>query len=305
MVGSSTKQTTQSTTSQPWDASQPLLKTGLKDAESLYKAGGVAQPNTSSTVVPYSDQTIGAMTDIQNRATSAMTGANPMDNAFDFFGGMLENNGLSPDQQTIGDYWRKTASGDELNAVSPAFDSVLKRTQDDARTAYDLSMSGAGRYGSPGAHQQGLARTIGDLTNEMLVGEYGRQLGRMDSARGNLASLGQQGVTNQFGASDALPGAWENRNLPAQDLMKLGTMWEDLAGRQMADNTRIFEETRDAPMKAIEWLNAIGSGAGALGGTSNTVSKTPAPSPFLTIGASVLGANNLLNNPIGQLFGWQ
>lgn len=297
-----TKTQTQTTTNEPYKAAQPLINAGLKDAQSLYSAGDSFQPFTGSTVVPYSNQTVAGMTDIQNRAGDAMVNGSPMDDALGFYGNLLEGNGLSADQSSVADMWRKTAGGDELSMISPAFNDVLKRTQDDARTAFDISMSGQGRYGSPGAHGMGVTREVGDLTNRMLVDEYGRQMGRMDAARGNLASIGQQGITNKFGASDALPGAWQNVQMPAQDMMKLGTMYEDLAGRQMADNMRIFEETRDAPMRAIEWINAIGSGAGQFG-TSNTASKTPAPNPFLQIGAGLLGGNNLLGNPIGNMLG--
>lgn len=278
---------------EPWAAAQPALKTGLADAESLYKSGEGFKPYTGSTVVPYSDQSQAGMTAIENQATGALAGDNPMAKPLDFYSGLYDSGGLSADQQGVADQWRTTASGAELGNTSPAFDSVLKRVQDDTRTGVDLSMSGTGRYGSPGAHQGVLARELGGVTDKMMVDEYGRQLGRMDQARGSLAGLGQQGITNRFGAGEAMPGAWSASQQPATDLMKVGSMYEDLAGRTMADQQRIFGETQDAPKKALEWLNAIGAGAGSLGGSSVGSTTQPSPNPFLQLLAGGLGATSL------------
>jgi hypothetical protein len=78
-------------------------------------------------------------------------------------------------------------------------------------------------------------------------------------------------------------------------------MYEDLAGRTMADQLRIFEETQNAPREAVEWLSAIGSGAGRLGGQTRSVQ--PGTNPFVEALGYGLGGNNLLGNPLGSLFG--
>lgn len=293
------KSTTQTTNAEPWEKAQPALELGLGDAQNLYKSGQGFQPYTGSTVVPFADQTSAGMGDIQNRSLSAMSGPNPFDSGFNFFGGMFDTQGLSADQRGIGDQWRTTASGSELNNTSPQFENLVGKVLGDARTGIDLSMSGAGRYGSPGAHTSVLARELGDLSDRMRTSEYARQLGRMDSARTNLANLGQQGITNQFGAASQLPSAWDARNMPASDLMRVGSMYEDLAGRTMSDNMRIFQETQQAPLRAVEWLNAIGSGAGSLGGTSASKSTQPGSNPFTQILGGGLGLASLLS---GGLF---
>ena len=299
MSGGSDKTVTQAS-SEPWKEAQPALKTGLADAKNIYKSGQGFQPYTGSTVVPFADQTMAGAGDIQNRALSSMSGPNAFNNAFDMYGGYVQN-GLSGDQQGVADQWRNTASGSELNNTSSAFNDVLRRTQDDTRTGVDLSMSANGRYGS-GGHTGVLADRLGGVTAQMLDANYGRELGRQDSARMNLANMGQQGITNQFGAAGALPGAYDAQNAPATDLMKVGSMYEDLAGRTMADNMRIFQETQQAPMRAVEWLNAIGSGAGSLGGSQSGSSQAPSPNPFVQVLGGGLGLNSLLGNPLGGIF---
>jgi hypothetical protein len=237
---------------------------------------------------------------IQSQAQNALGGNNPMGRPLDFFGSMFDQGGLSGDQRGVADQWRNTASGAELLNTSPEFNDVLQRSLGDARTGVDLSISGAGRYGS-GMHTDVLGNTLGGVSSNARLGEYRNQLGRMDTARNSLAGMGQQGITNQFGAASGMPGAWENSQRPATDLMKVGGMYEDLAGRTMADQLRIFEETQNAPREAVEWLSAIGSGAGRLGSTQRQIQ--PGTNPFVQALGIGLGGNSLLGNPLGSMLG--
>lgn len=286
-------------TSAPWASAQPALKLGLKDAENIYKSGESFKPYTGSTVVGYADQTRAGMQDIQNQSAQAMSDGT-MGKPLGFYGSMFDNGGLSADQQGVADQWRTTASGSEMGGSNPYFDDVLKRSLEDTATATNLGASGSGRYGS-GMHTDVLADRTGRQATEARYGEYQNQQGRMDNARSSLAGLGQQGITNQFGAAQAMPGAWENSQRPAMDLMKVGGMYEDLAGRTMGDQLRIFEETQNAPRAAVEWINSIGAGAGSLGGTKRQVS--PGTNPFVQALGIGLGGNKLLGNPLGGLFG--
>lgn len=292
--------TTQSSTSEPWSGAQPALKTGLADATNLYKSGVGFQPYTGSTVVPWSDQTMAGMGAIQNQATDALTGNNPAAKPLDFYSGLFDSGGLSADQSSVADMWRNAASGGEMGQTSPAFQTLLDKLAADAGNNVNLSMSANGRYGS-GMHTDQLATAVTNAEAPLLVDEYTRQLGRMDTARANLAGIGQQGISNRMGAADALPGAWTTSELPATDLMKVGSMYEDLAGRTMADNQRIYQETQQAPLKAVEWLNAIASGAGSLGGTQSQTTTQPGTNPFLQILSGGVGLNSLLGNPLGAL----
>ncbi len=286
-------------TTEPWAAAQPALKMGLKDAENIYKSGTSFAPYTGSTVVPFSDQTRAGMQGIQNQSAQAMSDGT-MGKPLGFYGSMFDNGGLSADQQGVANQWRTTASGSEMGGSNPYFEDVLRRSLEDTATSTNLGMSGAGRYGS-GMHTDTLADRTGRQATEARMGEYQNQQGRMDNARSSLAGLGQQGITNQFGAAQAMPGAWENSQRPAMDLIKIGGMYEDLAGRTMGDQLRIFEETQNAQRAPLEWLNSIASGAGSLGNTQRQVQ--PGTNPFVQALGYGLGANNLLDNPLGKWMG--
>jgi hypothetical protein len=292
------KETTTATAA-PWESAQPTIKTALSGANAVYKSGDAFKPYTGSTVVPYADQTRLGMQGIQNQSAQAMSDGS-MSRPLDFFGSMFQNGGLSQDQRGVADQWRNTASGAELLNTSPEFNDVLQRSLGDARTGVDMSMSGAGRYGS-GMHTDVLGNTLGGVASNARLGEYRNQLGRMDTARNSLAGMGQQGITNQFGAASGMPGAWTASQQPATDLMKVGGMDEDLAGRTMADQLRIFEETQNAPREAVEWLSAIGSGAGSLGSTQRQIQ--PGTNPFVQALGIGLGGNSLLGNPLGSMLG--
>ena len=283
MSGGQQKTTTRSESS-PWKEAQPALKTGLEDAQNLYSSGQGFQPYTGSTVVPFSDQTMAGMTDIQNRATSSM-GSDIWGKPMGVYGDLLSNQGLSQMQRDVADQWRGTAAGADQD---PVFQRVRDKTLADAAHYANLGASGRGRYGS-GKHADVVARSVGDLSDRMYMG----QLGRMDAARSNLANLGQQGVANQFGAAGQLPSAFESQLAPSRALMGVGSMYEDLAGRTMADNLRIFNETQQAPLRAVEWLNAIGSGAGALGGSGTSTASQPGPNPFMQAAGIGLGLGGL------------
>lgn len=297
--------TTTTSSSQPWEGAQPTLKTGLQDAQNLYSSGVVndaMQGYTGSTVVPWSDQTTAGMTAIQNQATDAL--ANPGTTAtgkpLSFYSGLYDTGGLSGAQQGVMDQLTKTASGAELNQTSPAFQSLLDQAANAARDQTNLSMSANGRYGS-GAHYGALGTAISNAELPYLVNNYNTELQRQDAARTSLANLGQQGISNLDMASTQIPTAWTTSQTPATDLMKVGSMYEDLAGRTLSDNQRLATQAQQAPLNAVEWLNAIGSGAGSLGSSSTSTSSTPGTNPFLQVLAGGVGLNSLLNNPLAGL----
>lgn len=302
MSGSNT--TTTQGSSEPWKEAQPALKTGLADAQNLYKSGVVnnaMQGYTGSTVVPWSDQTTAGMDAIQGQAASALSDPNSATGKpLSFYSGLYDTGGLSDAQRGVMDQLKTTASGAELNQTSPAFQSLLDKAAQDARIGTDLSVSANGRYGS-GMHYGALGTAVSNAELPYLVNNYNTELGRMDTARGNLANLGQQGISNLDMASSAMPGAWTTSQQPATDLMKVGSMYEDLAGRTMSDQQRLATQAQQAPLNAVQWLNAIGSGAGSLGGSQSQTQSTPGTNPFLQVLAGGVGLNSLLGNPLAGL----
>lgn len=316
MSGGSKTQTT-TTNNAPWKAAQPALQLGLKQAQDLFKADPTGQKGvyTGSTVVPWSSQTQQGMGQIQN-AANANSGGRGLSGQYQ---DLINQGGLSDAQQKAMAGMSNTAanpfnsyqsaalkntqntanSSFNINA-NPAFQQVLQQAQAGARDAVNMSAGGAGRYGS-GVHQGNLASEVGELTSRMVGQEYNNWQNRRDSANQNLFNMGQAGVNTQQNAQNALFGmgqagignlgtAYNGLGKPAQDLMQVGAMNEDLATRQMNDRLRIFNDKANAPWNQLGRLNAIASGAGSLGGTQTTAQ--PGQNPWLTglgYGATGLG----------------
>jgi hypothetical protein len=298
MSGDSDKVVTQTqtnnATAEPWEAAQPHIKQAMGDAQSLYESGIGFQPYTGSTVVPFSDQTMAAATDIEGRSAQDIVN-NPFMGGFQNLSNISGGNGLSAYQQMVGDQWSNVAGGSDMYGNNPYFQKYLNDTLDRTGTQVDQMAGGLGRYGS-GKHTDVKANTIGELANRMNMQEYHTQLGRMDNARSSLANLGQQGVANIFGANQMMPAAYDATFSPHKNLMNVGSMWEDLAARTMADNQRIFAATQQAPKDAIEWMMAIGSGAGSLGGQTTGTAEvlSPKPNPFMSVLGAGLGIADMI-----------
>lgn len=281
--------------SAPWAAAQPALNAALGGAQNLYDSNSLFTPYTGSLVTPFSGDTLSGFDALRGNANGAIASGS-MQQPMDFLGGVFGSGGLSADQQGVADQWRNTASGAELGTTSPAFNDLLRRVQDSTRTGVDLSMSANGRYGS-GQHTGTLADALGGVTGQMLDTEYGRQLQRQDAARSSLAGLGQQGMANQFGATAALPGAYDAAGQPARDLMGIGSAQEAKSAQTLMDEFRKWQEQTGQQQKATEWLSGIAGGMGGLGGT--TTMTQPAPSPLMQLLGAGLGISSLFGNPFG------
>ncbi|MHC2481556.1 hypothetical protein [Rhizobium leguminosarum] len=271
--GGSSKTTTQSN-SEPWKAAQPALTQGINAAQSYFDRGIGAKVYGDSTVVPWDAKTtqgMGAITDQAN----ANIGGKGLSGQLQ---GVIDNGGYNSGQLEALNNTRSVANGSfDINS-DPGFQQVV----DLARNNVNAGASGAGRYGS-GIHQQTMGNTIGDLGAR----QYQAFQQRKDAANSNLFNMGSTG----FGQ---LGSAYSGMQAPAQDLMKVGSMNEDLATRQMNDKLRIFNEQQNKPWENLSRMQAIASGAGQLGGS--TTQSQPGQNPFLTAlgygasGAGLLGS---------------
>ncbi|MGR9384916.1 hypothetical protein [Rhizobium leguminosarum] len=269
--GGSSKTTTQSN-SEPWKAAQPALTQGINAAQSYFDRGIGAKVYGDSTVVPWDQKTtqgMGAITDQAN----ANIGGNGLSGQLQ---GVIDNGGYNSGQLEALNNTRSVANGNfDINS-DPGFQQVV----DLARNNVNAGASGAGRYGS-GIHQQTMGNTIGDLGAR----QYQAFQQRKDAANSNLFNMGQTGFGN-------LGQAYTGMQAPAQDLMKVGGMNEDLATRQMNDKLRIFNEQQNKPWENLSRMQAIASGAGQLGGS--TTQSQPGQNPFLTaLGYGATGAGLL------------
>jgi hypothetical protein len=274
MTGSS-KTTTQSN-SEPWKAAQPALKQGLGAAQSLYNNGTGAQVYGDSTVVPWDAKTIQGQNAITDSANANLGGKGLSGQ----YQSAIDNGGYNAGQLEALNNTRAVANGSFNINDDPGFAQVI----DQATNAVNGNASAAGRYGS-GTNQQLLGSTIGDLGAR----QYQAFQQRKDAANSNLFNMGSTG----FGQ---LGSAYQGMQAPAQSLMQVGAMNEDLATRQMNDKLRIFNEQQNKPWENLSRLNAIASGAGQLGG-SQTQSQ-PGQNPFLT----ALGYGSTAAGLLGGMF---
>ncbi len=215
-------------------------------------------------------------------------------------------------------YLKDIASGGMLNRQDPNFERVLNRATENASTYGNMQASAGGRYGS-GLGQKAVATAVGDLEANARVGQYNQEranqlaaTGMLDQGRNanianqlnaanarsgvntSLFNAGQQQQSNIWQGTDALSNAYNAAQQPIQSRMGVGQMNEDLAGRTLNDQLRIWQGQQQAPKNALEWLAAIGSGAGSLGGTQNTTAQGPSSSPFGQALGGLIGLNSLL-----------
>lgn len=294
MAGSKTQTSTAS--SEPWKEAQPALKTAIGDATNLYKSGVGFQPYTGSTVVPYAQQSMQGMNAMQGAAEGAQGAFNQN---FQNVGNAVGQGGLNQLQQQSIDRLQPFANGDMLNG-NPHLDRMITRGAEDIGSQTNLLAGSAGRYGS-GAHTGVLAREIGDMANTMRYNDFNTQQGRQMDAIGSIFNAGQQQFGNQMQGTNALMNAYGGMMAPGETMQGVGANYEDLATRTMNDQLRIFNETQNAPWAALERLNAVASGAGQLGNSTQTQAQGPSR---LTSGlGGALGGAALGLGPIGALGG--
>ena len=273
--------TTQASTSEPWKPAQPALQTGLTDAQNLYKAGIGGQVNTQSNVVPFAQQTTQAMNAGQNMANQNIGGQGLSSQ----YQGIINNGGFNSQQQEALGGIRNTANAsfDPMNQAG--FGSVLKQAQDAAGGAVNQQASGMGRFGGA-AHQGLLAKSVGDVTGNLMNQEWNNFNSRQSAAQNQLFNAGQTGMGN-------LGAAYQGMQAPLDTLGKIGSSYEDLAGRQITDRNRIFDAQQNMPWDQLARLNAVASGMGQMGGSKSGSATTPGAPIGGQIAGGLLGLSGL------------
>lgn len=279
MSGDNSTKTTQ--VNQPYKAAEPLLKTGMGDAKKLYDQGKLAPVNTMSTVVPYAQQTTQGMNAIQQQATDAMAPGGFTSQ----FQDIINNGGYNQNQMDAVGQIRDTATGSYNPNANPGFQDVLNQVLDKSTYGVNQNAAAMGRYGS-GTHQGVMQQEQGDLASRMIRDDYDKWLGRRDAATRDLFTMGQAGMDN-------LNPAYASMQTPAQDLMGIGSMYEDLQGRVMNDQLRIADEKQNQQANAIRELLGFAAGAGNLGSQTAT---SQGPSNFASnLAGGLLGGASLLS----------
>lgn len=276
MPGGSSKQTTQTTNTAPWTGSQPALNQSISEAQRLYNQGVGAGVYTGSTFVGPDQHTYQGTQALRDAALANYNGKGLSGQYQD----IINNGGYNAAQLASLGNTQNLANSNW--SVSPELQKIIDQTNADANTNVSLANSASGRYGS-GQANSAIADAISKNTNNLLYSDLNNFNTRKDAANTSLFNMGQTGFGN-------LGNAYTGMNAPSQDLIKLGALNEDYASRALNDQLRIFNEQQNAPWQNLSRLNAIASGAGQLGGTTNTTQ--PGQNPFLTAlgyGATGLG----------------
>lgn len=129
--------------------------------------------------------------------------------------------------------------------------------------------------------QSNLANTvtgIGQQGVNNLQSGYGLQ----NTLNSSLFNAGQAGLSN-------MGAAYQTAQLPAQTLMQLGGMNEDLATRLKNDELRIFDSKNQSPWDQIGKLMQVANLGGAYT-TENKTAQKPSANPFLQMAGGGLNA---------------
>ena len=181
----------------PWEASQPYLKDIMGQARGTFNSGAGNEYFPFSTTVPFSNQTEGALDQIEGLA------------------------GQTPDfMNSANSELNKTISGDYLNPGSnPYLDGAFNRGADQITDRVNSAAGLRGRVGS-GAHQELLTKNLGELSNSLYGGNYQQERGRQqqgmfmaptfDDARfSNAQRLGSVGASREAQAGNQLQDAMD------------------------------------------------------------------------------------------------
>lgn len=251
----------------PWGPQQDYLKKGFSAAEDMF----LNNPNQyypESTVVPFSNQTEGALGMMENRAMAGNAGNKAaMSNITDTLGGSYLN------------------SNPHLNtAIDAATRPMVDRFNDTVLPGIQAGFQGSGRYGSGlQAYQQrqageDLTRSIGDVSSAMSYANYGDER------------------TNQMRAATMAPMLAQTEYDDIGALQNVGAIREQQAGAQMQDDINRFNFAQNAPKDAVQQYMALVNGG--YGGTSTQTAPI-----YSNNVATGLGYAGSAANIAGGLFG--
>lgn len=155
---------------------------------------------------------------------------------------------------------------------------------------------------STGVQGQNVANRMAGLGGQLNAATTGANFQNMNQQRqmdalGQQFGMGQTGMGNLGNAGSIYQSLLQGQNAPGQNLMGVGSYYEDLAGRQLNDQLRIGQDMQNAPLRNIQALLAAAGGAGNYG-TSYQTAQGPRNGLSQGIGA-LIGGGSLLS----QLFG--
>lgn len=331
------KQTTNTSQSNPWQPAQEPLKENIRKAGEIGPESFMPFPDSTVVAdAPQTKAGLSYLENLgtQNIGGRGISGhykgaierggvANPFQQGAaatmqDFAGGSSPYRDIA--QRAMGPSYSEQnlmemAAGKQIGSSNPYLEDALDEAAQKAAHQTNEAAASAGRYGS-GAHTGALAKTIGDIQTNARAQQVNQDISRMmqsntmlDNQRLQGLGLGMQGMRAQEGAAGNLfnvgqqafrnlGDAYHGAQLPADTLARVGASEEDLAMRELNDRIRLFEGKQRAPIDAINWQNAIYSGAGSLGGRNTSTAQAPGQNPW----ATAAGIGSTLAGGLGSIF---
>lgn len=319
--GSSSPTQTTISNNDPWEPSQDFLLGGMNTAQDLLDAGTGFNPFPDSTVVGMSDQTQNALQGVQGLSESAAAGpySQHLQNAIAGGGmtdAMAQAQGIF--QNAAGGGMDVSTSGyqgilSDLEGGNPYLQTLLDNTQRRVSDQIAMDAAGAGRYGS-GTHQGLVAEKVAEAANQALFGQYNQDMATRLSALGGMSGVEASNMARRLSSNQAafdtgqqglnnLPALFEAQTTPYQYLRNVGSEYEDLNRREIADQVRLWEGEQQAPWTRLQNAQAIFAGAGGLGGGQTSTVYGPQQSPWATLGGNALAGWGLTGSPWGAALG--
>jgi hypothetical protein len=308
--------TTQTSNNAPWSGAQPALGTALTAAQNEFAQGAPAY---------YPGQTVAGFNDLQNtginNAASKAMSADPLQTQ----GMGALGSALNPTNAPGYNQTANVAQGGQTNPFlggietmsqggqNPYLDATFKQGANQIQNATDTTFARAGRgLNGGGAYADTLTRSLGDYATNLYGGAYENDQNRQLSALGLGAQTANQDTANQTNAFGQLSGIQNQQNQTGlngvnalngfQDygygndnrLMDLGSQLQQQQQTDINANIDRYNYGQNADRSNIEWLNAIASGQGSLGGTSTSTGANPnyrsATQNLLGLGGSLASA---------------
>lgn len=249
-------QKTQSTTV-PWTAAQPYIKTGMAGAQNLLNTKSGYNAPTFQTYVPQSAATQAALTGEMGVAQQGNPLAQQsMDAVSSNFAGGASYNQLQ-------DLYNQSSN--------PAFAGMVDTQANKLQTQLNEPWSGMGRYGSA-AQTNDIATQVGDYREKATADNWNQNIANQRGILGDINA-------NQMSAIAAAPGAYEQQYAPYTHMAQVGAANEDLATRQLQAKLDRYNTNQQAPWNRLNAYNSAINGA-SNGYQSTTGTVTPPTNPF-------------------------
>lgn len=277
--GGGSTQTIQS--ADPWVGTQPYLTEVMGHAGTLYNQGYGRTYYPGSTVVPFSEQTQGALSSIENRAHAG----SPLTPATrDFTHGLLSQDmGNTEYGKTFSRVMSPANSND-------ATEGLLGRIRSDVRDAAASEFSAAGRYGS-GKHAEALGRGISEGTAPILFSQYNTDRAAQLGAAQSAASAQSDLYGRQVQGAALAPQVAAMDYADASQLANVGRAYE---GKDQELRNEAFDRYRHESMAPLSLLRdyyaPIVHGTAGLGGTTTGTQTPPSSGAGGAIGGALGGA---------------